>query len=150
MLAAALVAGGCALVVAQNPEDNPLHMATRTELDVVKVLLAQEKAWNRGDMNAFMEAYKDSPETLLVGHEIAKGFSEIGADYRRDYPNQPSMGNLGYSELEVHQLDDNFAVCIGHYHIDRSKKDGGSADGIFSDVLEKTQDGWKIVLAHTT
>jgi peptide-methionine (S)-S-oxide reductase len=43
-----------------------------------------------------------------------------------------------------------YAICVGHYHLDRSKKDGGSADGMFSLVLEKTDDGWKIVLDHTT
>ena len=150
LAAVMLVGAGAVAARAQSDEDNPLHMATRMELDVVKVLLEQEKAWNRGDMNGFMQAYKDSPETMLVGHEVAKGFSEIQTEYRRDYPNQAEMGTLGYSELEVHKLDDNFAVCIGHYHIDRNKKDGGPADGLFSDVLEKTQDGWKIVLVHTT
>ena len=36
------------------------------------------------------------------------------------------------------------------YHLDRSKKEGGPADGMFSLVLEKTDQGWKIVLDHTT
>ena len=60
------------------------------------------------------------------------------------------MGTLTFSELEVHALSDDFAICLGKYHLDRSKKDGGSADGLFSLVLEKTDDGWKIVLDHTT
>ena len=60
------------------------------------------------------------------------------------------MGTLTFSELEVHPIDDTFAVCIGKYHLDRSKKDGGPADGLFSLVLQKTDDGWKIVLDHTT
>lgn len=137
-------------VPAQNPEDNPLHTASRVELDVVKVLVAQEKAWNKGDLVGFMDGYKNSPETLLVGHQVAKGYDEIETEYKRDYPNATGMGQLGYSELEVHPLGDNYAVCIGHYHLERSKKEGGPADGIFSDVLEKTPEGWKIVLVHTT
>lgn len=152
VFAAIIVAGatGPFTARAQDPEDNPLHTATRMELDVVKVLLAQENAWNKGDMNGFMQAYKDSTETLFIGHDVSKGFSEIQAEYKRDYPDQAAMGNLGYSELEVHPLSDKFAVCIGHYHIERNKKEGGTADGLFSDVLEDTPDGWKIVLVHTT
>jgi ketosteroid isomerase-like protein len=60
------------------------------------------------------------------------------------------MGTLTFSELEAHSLGDSYAVCVGRYHLDRAKKDGGSADGMFSLVLEKTDDGWKIILDHTT
>ncbi len=72
------------------------------------------------------------------------------AAYHQNYPTQESMGNLSFSDLEVHPLGDNFALCIGRYHLERSKKAGGSADGLFSLVLEKTADGWKIVVDHTT
>ena len=60
------------------------------------------------------------------------------------------MGTLAFSELEVHPLGESFAICIGKYHLERAKKEGGAADGIFSLVLEKTSEGWKIVLDHTT
>jgi ketosteroid isomerase-like protein len=135
---------------AQAPGDDPLHTATRQELDVIKVVLAQEKAWNAGDLDGYMKGYKDSPETLFISREVAKGFAEILAEYRQDYPSGASMGTLGYSELEVHALSETFAVCIGKYHLERSKKQGGSADGLFSLVLEKTDAGWKIVVDHTT
>ncbi len=135
---------------ARSPADNPLHTASRDELDVIKVLLAQEKAWNKGDIDSFVEGYKNSPETLFIGRQVSKGYAEILAEYKHDYPNRNSMGTLGYSELEVHSLSDTFAACIGHYHLDRSKKEGGTADGLFSVVLQKTTDGWKIVVDHTT
>ena len=130
--------------------DNPLHTASRSELDIVKVLVAQEHAWNDGDIEGFMKGYKDSPETLFLGRDISKGYRQIFADYRRDYTTRASMGNLTYADLEVTPLNDRFAICTGHYHLDRAKKEGGSADGLFSLVLEKTPGGWKIVLDHTT
>jgi ketosteroid isomerase-like protein len=71
-------------------------------------------------------------------------------DYKHNYHTKASMGTLGFSELEVHPLNDSFAICLGKYHLDRTKKEGGPADGSFSLVLEKTADGWKIVLDHTT
>ena len=135
---------------AQVPEDNPLHTATRTELDVIKVVLAQEKAWNAGDLEGFTKGYKNSPETLFIGRQVSKGYAEILAEYKHDYPTQASMGTLGFSELEVHSLSETFAVCIGKYHLDRSKKEGGPADGMFSLVFEKTDQGWRIVVDHTT
>lgn len=130
--------------------DNPLHTASRTELDVVKVVLAQERAWNAGDIEGFVKGYKDSPETIFIGKDVSKGYQQILLDYKRDYTTRASMGNLAYSELEVTQLSDTFAICIGKYHVDRTKKEGGPADGLFSLLLEKTAQGWKIVLDHTT
>ncbi|HEY5056961.1 MAG TPA: DUF4440 domain-containing protein, partial [Acidobacteriaceae bacterium] len=131
-------------------EDDPLHTASRDELDVVKVIVGQEKAWNAGDIEGFVNNYKDSPETIFIGRQVDKGYKEILEDYRRDYTTRASMGNLTYSELEVTPLSDRFAICTGRYHLDRGKRDGGPADGMFSLVLEKTAQGWKIVLDHTT
>jgi len=129
---------------------NPLHTASRVELDIVKVVLAQEKAWNAGDIEGYVKGYKDSPDTLFIGKSVSKGYSQIMTDYKRNYSSRGEMGTLTFTELEVHSLSDTFAVCLGNYHLDRSKKDGGPADGLFSLVLEKTGDGWKIVLDHTT
>ena len=148
---------GCVLLVAcraqslaQAAAENPLHTATRTELDVVKVVLAQEKAWNAGDLEGYVKGYKDSPDTIFVGAQISRGYPQILEDYKRNYATRAAMGTLAFSELEVHSMSDTFVVCLGKYHLDRPKKDGGNADGVFSLVVEKTADGWKIVLDHTT
>jgi ketosteroid isomerase-like protein len=129
---------------------NPLHTASRTELDVVKVVMAQERAWNAGDLESYVKGYKESPDTLFIGRQISKGYSQILDDYKRNYPTRQTMGTLSFSDLEVHPLSENFTIVLGRYHLDRPKRDGGSADGVFSLVLEKTDQGWKIVLDHTT
>src|ERR1700748_2028315 len=139
-----------ASVTLSGQTSDPLHTASRQELDVIKVLLAQEAAWNRGDLPAFASGYKDSPDTLFVTHQVSRGYAGLLDQYKRDYPTRAAMGTLTFSELEVHTLDENFAVCIGKYHLDRGKKDGGNAGGIFSLVFEKTTDGWKIIVDHTT
>jgi uncharacterized protein (TIGR02246 family) len=133
---------------AQDP--NPLHTATRQELDVIKVLLAQEAAWNKGDLAGFASGYKDAPDTLFITHQVSRGYAGLIDEYKRDYPTQAAMGTLVFSELEVRSLDENFAVVIGKYHLDRNRKEGGPADGIFSLVFEKTDKGWKIIIDHTT
>ena len=150
-----LAAGGAAQAQTEKAQeqaqaDDPLHTASRMELNVAKVLLAQEKAWNHGDLEGYAKGYKDSPETLLLGRQVLKGYAQILEDYKHTYPTAASMGTLAFSELEVHPLGESFAICIGKFHLDRSKKEGGPADGQFSLVLEKTGEGWKIVLDHTT
>jgi uncharacterized protein (TIGR02246 family) len=129
---------------------DPLHTATRQELNIIKVLLAQENAWNKGDLAGFASSFKDSADTLFITHQVFRGFAGLLDEYKHDYPNKNAMGNLSYSDLEVHPLDENFAVVIGKYHLERGKKDGGNVEGLFSLVFENTDNGWKIVIDHTT
>ena len=139
-------------LAAQAPDRAPdqLRTLSRGELDVVKVLTAQEKAWNRGDLDAFASGYKDSPDTLFIADQVSRGYSGLLARYHQNYPTKEAMGNLSFLDLEPHMLDDNYAVVIGRYHLDRSKKLGGAAEGLFSLVFEKTEKGWKIIVDHTT
>ncbi len=114
----------------------------------MKVLLAQEAAWNRGDIDGFAQTYKDSPDTLFVTNSVNHGFAGMVEAYRRDYPNKAIMGTLSFAELEVHPLDERFAVVVGRYHLERGKKEGGNADGIFSLVMEKTEKGCSSLVPH--
>jgi ketosteroid isomerase-like protein len=137
-----------ALLAAQQPD--PLHTASRQELNIIKVLLAQENAWNKGDLAGYVSGFKDSPDTLFITHQIFRGFAGLLDEYKRDYPNRAAMGTLSFSDLEVHPLDENFAVVTGRYRLERGKKEGGNAEGLFSLVFENTDNGWKIVVDHTT
>lgn len=128
----------------------PLTTVPQEQLDVIKVLLTQEEAWNRGDLEAFAQTYKDSPDTLLISGVVSRGFANLVDAYRKNYPDRAAMGTLSFSELEAHPLDERFAVVVGRFSLERSKKEGGNAQGVFSLVLEKTAKGWKIVVDHTT
>ncbi len=134
---------------AQDKPADQLRVMSREELDVVKVVLAQEKAWNAGDIDAYAQAYKDSPDLTFIGAHVSHGYAEMLNEYRHAYPNKDSMGTLSYSEIEPHALDEKFAVMVGKYHLERGRKQGGNADGFFSLVLEKTAQGWKIVVDHS-
>ena len=146
-LASALMASP---LQARAQEEDQLRTASHEELEIVKVLLAQEKAWNVGDIPGYIRSYKDSPDTIFMGgQQISRGYAQIAEDYKRNYPNRSVMGLISFSQLEAHSISENFAVCLGHYHLERGKRDGGPVDGMFSLVLEKTPAGWKIILDHT-
>ena len=149
-LFAAVLALIFAITLSAYAQDDQLKTASKQELDIIKVLVAQEAAWNKGDLEGFLQGYKNSPDTLFVTHQVFRGVDGMLGEYRRNYPNKAIMGTLGFSELEVHPLDERFAVVIGKYHLDRGKKEGGAADGLFSLVFEKTDQGWKIVVDHTS
>jgi ketosteroid isomerase-like protein len=126
------------------------HAATPAETAIRGVLNAQVAAWNRGDVVTFMQGYNNSPETTFVGKTIAHGYSSILDRYQKSFAGKEKMGQLAFSDLEVHPLDARFAVVTGRYHLTRSASAGGDAQGIFSLVFEKTPAGWKIILDHTS
>jgi uncharacterized protein (TIGR02246 family) len=133
---------------AQAPDQ--LFTATHQQLEVTKALLAQAAAWNHGNLDAYLAFYKDAPDTIAVLAAPVRGVQSIHNAYYINFPRPETMGTLDESEVDVRALGEDFALVTGHYHLTRSKKGGGDADGSFSDVFEKTASGWKIVYSVTT
>ncbi|MCB1018808.1 MAG: nuclear transport factor 2 family protein [Acidobacteria bacterium] len=129
----------CACLPAATPEE-----------EIRAVLEAQTEAWNRGDIEAFMTGYEDSPETTFVGKEVRKGYASVLARYRRDYPTRARMGETTFSDIEVRMVRPDVAIVLGRFALKRPADQGGDASGIFSLVFRKTAAGWKIVLDHTS
>ena len=150
LLLAALLCVSTARAQGPDKPADQLRTLSRDELDVVKVLTQQERAWNQGDIETFAKGYKNAPDIVFIGDHVSKGYADMLNDYKKNYPNKDAMGTLTYSELEPRILDEHYAVLIGRYRLDRSKKLGGPAEGVFSLVFEKTDKGWKIIVDHTT
>ena len=150
LLSLVLLSGASLVEGVGRAQDPQLHTASPQELGCIKVLLAQERAWNQGNLAEFAKGYKNSPETLFVSREISRGYAGMVESYKKNYPTRAAMGTLTFSDLEVHPLDERFAVTLGKYRLERGKKDGGNAEGVFSLVMEKTAEGWKVVVDHTT
>jgi uncharacterized protein (TIGR02246 family) len=124
--------------------------AQDAESAIKQVLTDQVSAWNRGDTEAFMQGYKNSPETTFIGKTIQHGWQQVLERYKRGYPTKEAMGTLDFSDLNVRMLGADHAVVTGKFHLARSAAGGGDAKGVFSLVWEKTAGGWKIILDHTT
>ena len=114
------------------------------------VLDKQVVDWNRGDMATFVTSYKNSPDILFMGTQIAKGYDQMVQRYRTAYSTPEKMGKLTFTSLEVQPLDEHFATVTGNFHLDRTAAGGGNVDGYFLLVMEKTPSGWKIVRDATT
>lgn len=136
----------------QTPAEPPTQTHTqRQDILAIRRLMDQQTSdWNRGDLNSFATAYKNSPDILFVGRTVSRGYAGMLDRYRKGYPNRDAMGTLSFTNLEVAELDDRFATATGNFHLERTAAGGGNADGIFSLVFEKTADGWKIIRDHTT
>lgn len=140
----------CTAVELAHAQKDTLYTATHNQLQVVKVVLAQQAAWNKGDLPAFLAFYKDAPDTQVILGAPAKGTETIRNAFRLNYPNKDAMGLIEYSDVEARELGENFCLATGKYHLERSKKAGGSADGTFTEIMEKTDKGWQVIFSETT
>jgi uncharacterized protein (TIGR02246 family) len=134
--------------VSQNPD--PLFTATRQQLDVVKIILAQQNAWNKGDLDSYLSHYKDAPDTQAVLANLVRGVDNIRAAYKQNFPNKDSMGSIEDTDIEVRPMGDSYALATGKYHLNRPKKSGGAIEGTFMELFEKTQAGWQIIFSQST
>ena len=122
--------------------------ASAPELAVRAVLDEQVRAWNTGDLPAFVRTY--SAETLFVGKEITRGDAGVLERYRRNYPTRERMGTLQYTGVEVRMLGADYASVLGHFHLQRSAAGGGDAQGVFTLLLKRTGKTWGVILDHTS
>ena len=135
---------------AVSQKEDPLFTASRQQLDVVKIVLAQQAAWNKGDLDGYLSHYKESPDTQAVLANLVRGVENIRAAYRQNFPNKDSMGSIEDTDIDVKTLGDNYALATGRYHLNRPKKSGGPVEGTFMELFEKTQGGWQIIFSQST
>lgn len=140
----------CASVPAVSQNSDPLFTATRQQLDVVKIILAQQEAWNKGDLDGYLSHYKEAPDTQAVLANLVRGVDAIRSAYKQNFPNKESMGDIEDTDIEVRALGDNYALATGKYHLNRPKKSGGAVEGTFTELFEKTPNGWQIIFSQST
>jgi uncharacterized protein (TIGR02246 family) len=113
------------------------------------VLKEQVEAWNKGDLNRFMDTYWDSDElTFYSGGTVTKGRKAVAERYRKTYQaDGKEMGKLSFSDMEVQELGPDTALARARWKLVTSKE---TVDGLFTLILRKSPDGWKIVHDHTS
>ena len=82
------------------------------------VLDAQRDAWNKGDIEGFMDGYDRSDNTVFVsGDNVTRGWKTVLERYKKNYDTPEKMGQLTFSDLEVNMLSKDTAVVIGKWHL---------------------------------
>lgn len=116
--------------------------------EIRNVIRAQQDAWNRGDIDAFMNGYWRSDETVFVsGDEVTRGWRKVLDRYKAKYSDRAKMGTLTFSDLEITPLSNESAVALGSWKLKRATD---QPHGRFTLIFRKFPDGWKIIHDHTS
>ncbi len=122
--------------------------ATEELSSVRAVLDKQVAAWNKGDLDGYMLGYWKSDSLLFTsGGNIQRGWKATNEKYKKSYDTKAKMGTLKFSNLEFTMLSKKAAWVFGSWELQREKD---NPKGVFTLVMRKLDDGWKVIHDHTS
>ena len=124
------------------------HFSTADADAIEAPLERQRQAWNRGDLDAFMDGYWRSDRlTFASGATIKQGWDATLFRYRERYPDAATMGQLAFEVREIRPLSADAAVVLGRFTLTETPEAG---TGVFTLVVRRRAEGWRIVHDHTS
>jgi uncharacterized protein (TIGR02246 family) len=124
------------------------EQSSNSAAEIQSVLSAQQDAWNRGDIDAFMNGYARSASTVFVSEdEVRRGWETVRDRYRVKYSDRAKMGALSFSDIEVTMLSPDAAAVLGRWRLKRANDE---PHGRFTLIFKRLPEGWRIVHDHTS
>jgi uncharacterized protein (TIGR02246 family) len=117
---------------------------------IYEVLLKMLDRWNAHDLEGYLEVYWKSPELLvIVDSEQFNGWQQLHDSYVNGYPNRNSMGFIQPGRIQVKLLKPDLALALTWWSISfpsyKQKVVGNTTMN-----LQKFDDGWNVVAAHSS
>jgi len=143
-----LLIAGLASALGQSSAQPKSRTSERAKAAIQAVLDAQRDAWNRGDIEGYMDGYARSAKTEFVGGDsISRGWQTVLDRYKKKYDTREKMGTLTFSEIEITLLGKDAALVLGRWRLKRADDE---PHGTFTLLFRKTKSGWRIVHDHSS
>lgn len=115
---------------------------------VNKMLDDQIEAWNRGDLDAYMNiSYPKSDSIMMIGHNrVVWGWNNIYKVYQRGFPDTAAMGKLSFEISYMKQLSPEYYFVVGKFIVERATN---PLSGHFDILLKKIDGKWYIISDHS-
>lgn len=120
---------------------------SKAQTAIRKVMEDQAAAWNRGDIEGFMEGYWKSEKLTFVSSRVTRGWQQTLDNYKRSYDTREKMGTLTFSDLEITPLSKDAALVLGSWSLKRANDAPG---GKFTLIFRRFKEGWRVVHDHTS
>jgi len=95
-----------------------------------------------------MHAYWQSDSLRFAsGGTVSLGWQSVFERYSQRYPDKATMGHLSFSDLDIKVISSDAVMAFGRWQLLR---DHDKPWGLFTLLLRKTSNGWRIVHDHTS
>jgi len=120
----------------------------KDEQSIRSLLQKQVEAWNRGNIDEFMQGYWKNDSLKFIGKSgVTYGYNQTLANYKKNYDDTVKMGKLSFDLLEVNKLSPELYFVVGKWFLKRSI---GNIGGYYTLLLRKIKGKWVIVVDHTS
>jgi uncharacterized protein (TIGR02246 family) len=118
------------------------------EKEIRQLLTVQTEAWNRGDLEGFMQTYWKSDSLMFIGKNgVQHGWQQTLENYKRSYSDTTKMGKLSFDILEVKQLSPEYYYVVGKWMLKRTI---GDLSGHYDLLIRRIKGRWYIVSDHSS
>ena len=129
----------CAVLSAQSNND---------EKEITGLLNKQTQAWNKGDLDEFMNGYWHNDSLMFVGKNgVTYGYSNTLNNYKKNYNSPEKMGKLFFEILKIKRLSPEYYWVLGKYFLKRTIGDAG---GQYTLLIKKIKGRWQIIADHSS
>ncbi len=124
------------------------YAQSAAEKTIRSIMADQERAWNRADLEGFMDGYWRSDSLRFIGSRgLTYGWQQTLDNYKKSYPGPEAMGQLKFTILSVEILSKRSAYVIGKWELTR---EAGNLSGHYTLLWKKMKGKWVIVADHSS
>ena len=129
---------------APSSERNPAEATAAA----VAFLGASSEAWNRADLEAFVDDYaRDSTTTFVTGGRVQYGWDWIHDNYTRWWDLGSERDSLRFEDVAARSLGSDHLLTTARFVLFRG--DSVTASGPFTLVMKRIEGEWKIIHDQT-
>lgn len=119
-----------------------------TDSIIRHILHLQTVAWNKGDIEGFMNGYWKNERLTFIGSKgLQYGWKNTLEGYEKSYPTPVDMGELHFELIEMKPLGSDHFYTIGMWQLNRQMD---TLAGYYNLIWERTSEGWKIISDHSS
>lgn len=120
----------------------------QNEEAIRKLLQEQTEAWNKGNLEDFMQTYWQSDSLLFVSKNgVTRGWKNTLENYKKSYPDVEAMGKLSFDVVEMKSLSPQYYFVVGKWMLQKSV---GDFNGYYTLLIRKIKGQWKIIADHSS
>ena len=121
---------------------------SKDEKLIRQLLTVQTQAWNKGDIEGFMQTYWKNDSLMFIGSNgVNWGWKTTLDHYKKAYPDTAAMGKLSFDIILVKQLSPEYYFVVGKWMLNRSI---GDLSGHYNLLMRKIKGRWFIVSDHSS
>lgn len=129
--------------------NNIVSAQSKDVKDIIALMRTEEEAWNRGDIDAYVNLYAPGDSTRMIyfgGNGVTHGKDSILAFYKKYWPKE-KMGHLTLQHDGIEKISNEYYYVSGFFNV--SYPSNKEVKGRFSGLVKKIKGKWYLYTDHS-